>query len=42
MAKLRRESAKEFWARVEQEGRLAQVETMRDTLLAGGYLRNRS
>jgi hypothetical protein len=36
MATLRRESAKEFWARVEREGRLAQVETMRDTLLAGG------
>jgi hypothetical protein len=36
MAKLRRESAKQFWARVEEEGRLAQVEEMRDTLLAGG------
>jgi hypothetical protein len=36
MAKVRRESAKEFWARIEQEGRRAQVEAMRDTLLAGG------
>jgi hypothetical protein len=36
MTKVRRESAKQFWARVEREGRLGEAEAMLDTLLDGG------
>ncbi|HEY1859200.1 MAG TPA: hypothetical protein VGG61_02540 [Gemmataceae bacterium] len=37
MAGVRRESGKQFWDRVEREGRRAQAETVRDRTLAEGH-----
>jgi hypothetical protein len=42
MPKIKRESLNQFLTRVEQEGRLAEVEAKRTELLATGTMRSRS